>query len=360
MDADNAGTDGTSFVTSDNGTAAPLQAEIQTAHAALKSALLQLGLLSRFQRDVRTLGVQDYASKPPSNLTNALTQALKAYNDACNNMEMQIMRAKAALLYDGPGEEEPPQADEAVAENKKSDIVDAQGPDAIDVDEPMAGVPEQASPKNTDDSTAQPSTVENESPAVSSKEANTNPPSQSISSTSLLNVDDMEDLFGSGVSRSDTSNSTPANAGTLQSQQPQPDQNQQPQAQGEQPQQSQPQSEPFPAASSTSSLTANSSLPAENNASSGMAAVSSQTSDPTASLFGFDNSSNPAIGTTDMNFDFSNLTTDDFNSLLASLGDSSAAGGQSDSNNGLLSGFNLDTDLSAFLNTDINPSQGGS
>lgn len=40
MDADNAGTDGTSFVTSDNGTAAPLQAEIQTAHAALKVHML--------------------------------------------------------------------------------------------------------------------------------------------------------------------------------------------------------------------------------------------------------------------------------------------------------------------------------
>lgn len=56
-----------------------------------QTALLQLGLLSRFQRDIRTLGVQDYAAKPPSNMTYALLQALKTYNEACDSMETQLV-----------------------------------------------------------------------------------------------------------------------------------------------------------------------------------------------------------------------------------------------------------------------------
>lgn len=131
MDRQDASLDGSVLMTNENKAPPPLQAEIQTAHAAFKvptatrwqnrglhpeltilfallafdqTALLQLGLLTRFQRDVRTLGVQDYASKPPSNMTNALLQASKDYIGACNSMEAQIVNLLHNASYGGLAE----------------------------------------------------------------------------------------------------------------------------------------------------------------------------------------------------------------------------------------------------------------
>ena len=131
MNGEDAGVDRSILMTKETKPLPPLQAEIQTAHAAFKvptatrrqncryipkltilldslvfdqAALLQLGLLTRFQRDVRALGVQDYASKPPSSMTNALMQACKDYNGACNSMEAQIVRLFHLPLRRSPTE----------------------------------------------------------------------------------------------------------------------------------------------------------------------------------------------------------------------------------------------------------------
>ena len=58
----------------------------------IQSALLQIGLVLRFHRDVKVLGVESYAAKAPQSITRALEQAMKDYEGACDAMEEQLVR----------------------------------------------------------------------------------------------------------------------------------------------------------------------------------------------------------------------------------------------------------------------------
>jgi hypothetical protein len=58
-----------------------------------QTAIAQLGLVLRFHRDVKALGVESYAAKAPGSITRPLTHAIKEYNDACDTMEAELVRS---------------------------------------------------------------------------------------------------------------------------------------------------------------------------------------------------------------------------------------------------------------------------
>lgn len=242
------------------------------------------------------------------------------------------MRAKAALLYE-PSGEVGPQAEEHAISEEKAQAVDpkaAQAARAQSVDASMAEGLDDQQPRDLDESMAQPEGQEVGLPSNQPEEPAVSQPLQTASSSnSLLNIDEMEDLFGPGTSRTDTSTSTPANGGSLQAQQAQAEVTHL-------------QSGYNQAAALPADLTMP--MPENSNTSAGGSSALPQVFDQTSSMFDFGNNSDTNAGTSglpDTNFDFSHMTQDDFNSLLASIGDPSMTGVQSDSSTGLSQGFSL-------------------
>lgn len=251
------------------------------------------------------------------------------------------MRAKAALLYE-PSGEVAPQAEEDVISDEKAQAVDTQAALAQAVDASMAEGLDDQQPRDLDESMAQSEGHEGGLPSNPPEEPAVSQPLQTASSSnSLLNIDDMEDLFGPGTSRTDTSTSTPANGGSLQAQQAQ--------AEVTHLQSGDNQAAPLPADLTMPSFSSSTMMPENSNTSAGESSALPQVFDQTASMFDFGNSTGANTSTSglpDTNFDFSHMTQDDFNSLLASIGDPSMTGGQSDSSTGLGQGFNLGKQVS--------------
>lgn len=225
------------------------------------------------------------------------------------------MRAKAALLYDPSNDtRSSPEGFAMPTEHKEAGVVDSEGP--LQQEQPLETATRAGPPEPL---------VLLQPPATSRAE-----------STSLLNDDEMEDLFGPGTAKTDTSMiSTPANAG---SQQPQYDVSHAQSGEG--------QSAPVSASLSDPSATSNPLVQDFINpqASAALVTAPTQPFDPTASMFDFsqnDTSNTGALGLPDTNFDFSHMTSDDFNSLLATLGASSGGDSQGGLGNDLLQGLNL-------------------
>lgn len=165
------------------------------------------------------------------------------------------------------------------------------------------------------------------------------PPIQDTAS--LLNNDEMEDLFGPGTGKTtDTSMSTPAYPGTLQTQQDQAiavtEAQQEQSSHSEQPS--------FIASLAAPALPTSLSSSSQGNDNNLLPSAPARAADQAASMFDFGNigpSDNGSSALPDTNFDFSHMTSDDFNSLLASLGASGGGDGQINNGNDLLSGLNL-------------------
>ena len=222
------------------------------------------------------------------------------------------MRARAALLYEADGGVDPVHPGTSNLDRTKDTVMEA-------VDQSKAGEAQEDSVP---------------SPGLPEELSLLQPPPDRAESTSLLNDAEMEDLFGPGTAKTDLSMiSTPANAG---SQQAQSDPSM---LQGYE-------SHSVGLASSLSTPTFAQDISLQtDSAFQGQVppSATSQSFDPAASMFDFNgnngmDSADTALPST--NFDFSHMTSDDFNSLLATLG---ASGGnvQGEGGNDLLQGLNL-------------------
>lgn len=226
------------------------------------------------------------------------------------------MRARAALLYDPAAEKATPTHDHQQSEATQAKKDEA-GDESMDV-EPR------------EEQMLVPSLPED---MLLQQKAEAKPESSSV-----LNDAEMEDLFGPATAKTDLSMiSTPANTSSQQL-----------------PTETSRIAETekdvsLPSAPTDAAVYGPNAQP-QDGANSGVeahapvSAVSgSQPPDPTASLFDFSsidtNTLNSASSLPENNFDFSHMTTDDFNSLLASLGASGGGSGSTGTN--LLEGLDL-------------------
>lgn len=228
------------------------------------------------------------------------------------------MRARAALLYE-PGAErgstlQRDEHTETTQEDKKNDGDASMAAEALEEQMSISSLPGSNAPVDAAEATS-----------------------------SLISDAEMEDLFGPATAKSDLSMlPTPANGssqqGTTEPAKVTESENQ----------------APVPAASSTSITVDLNAQPQDNVDSRSQATAlpigdpPSHLSDPTGSILDFGSTDanvnllNSTSALPDTNFDFSHMTTDDFNKLLASLGASAeGSGGQAESGTNLLPGLNL-------------------
>ncbi|KAI1786297.1 hypothetical protein LXA43DRAFT_927779, partial [Ganoderma leucocontextum] len=92
-----------------------LEAEITALSSCLRTAVVKKGQIYGFYTDVKRLGIQQYAPKPPRSLTSALGREIVKYDQVCDAMESHLLRAISVLHRDLAREEQRIKAEEEAA-----------------------------------------------------------------------------------------------------------------------------------------------------------------------------------------------------------------------------------------------------
>ncbi|KAI0044372.1 hypothetical protein FA95DRAFT_262211 [Auriscalpium vulgare] len=77
-----------------------LEAEFDALSSSLRTAAVKTGQIYGFYADSTRLGIQNYAPHPPQSLTAALGREVERYDQLCDTMESQLLRAIAVLQRD--------------------------------------------------------------------------------------------------------------------------------------------------------------------------------------------------------------------------------------------------------------------
>ncbi|KAJ7456453.1 hypothetical protein FB451DRAFT_1048370 [Mycena latifolia] len=96
--------------------------EVTALATTLKNAVVKTGELYGFYADTRKLGIQSYAPSPPLSLTAALGREVEKYDQLCDSIESQLLRAISVLQRDLAREERRIKEAEAEAEAKAKTI----------------------------------------------------------------------------------------------------------------------------------------------------------------------------------------------------------------------------------------------
>ncbi|KAK7064711.1 hypothetical protein R3P38DRAFT_2826089 [Favolaschia claudopus] len=96
--------------------------EVTALSACLKNAVVKTGQLYGFYADTRRLLIQNYAPAPPQSLTAGLGRELEKYDQLCDSIESQLLRAISVLQRDLGREERRIKEAEAEAEAKANSI----------------------------------------------------------------------------------------------------------------------------------------------------------------------------------------------------------------------------------------------
>ncbi|TBU58826.1 hypothetical protein BD310DRAFT_926224 [Dichomitus squalens] len=89
--------------------------EITALSSCLQTAVIKTGQIYGFYTDVKRLGIQQYAPKPPRSLTSALGREIVKYDQLCDAMESHLLRAITVLQRDLAREEQRIKAEEEAA-----------------------------------------------------------------------------------------------------------------------------------------------------------------------------------------------------------------------------------------------------
>ncbi|KAF8213706.1 hypothetical protein K438DRAFT_1106357 [Mycena galopus ATCC 62051] len=96
--------------------------EVMALSTCLKNAVVKTGQLYGFYADTRKLGIQQYAPAPPQSLTSALGREVEKYDQLCDSIESQLLRAISVLQRDLAREERRIKDAEAEAEAKAKTV----------------------------------------------------------------------------------------------------------------------------------------------------------------------------------------------------------------------------------------------
>ncbi|KAI0063106.1 hypothetical protein BV25DRAFT_1824656 [Artomyces pyxidatus] len=77
-----------------------LESEMDALANCLRAAAVKTGQIYGFYADARRLGIHNYAPHPPQSLTAALGREVERYDQLCDTMESQLLRAIAVLQRD--------------------------------------------------------------------------------------------------------------------------------------------------------------------------------------------------------------------------------------------------------------------
>ncbi|KAH9850658.1 hypothetical protein C2E23DRAFT_734732 [Lenzites betulinus] len=92
-----------------------LEGEITALSSCFQQAVVKTGQVYGFYTDVQRLGIQKYAPHPPRSLTAALGREVERYDQLCDAIESQLLRAIAVLQRDLAREEQRIKAEEEAA-----------------------------------------------------------------------------------------------------------------------------------------------------------------------------------------------------------------------------------------------------
>ncbi|KAJ7785737.1 hypothetical protein B0H16DRAFT_1875883 [Mycena metata] len=96
--------------------------EVTALATCLKNAVVKTGQLYAFYADTRKIGIQNHAPAPPQSLTSALGREVEKYDQLCDSIESQLLRAISVLQRDLAREERRIKEAEAEAEAKAKSI----------------------------------------------------------------------------------------------------------------------------------------------------------------------------------------------------------------------------------------------
>ncbi|KAJ7102457.1 hypothetical protein B0H15DRAFT_814700 [Mycena belliarum] len=96
--------------------------EVAALTTCLKNAVVKTGELYGFYADTRKLGIQNYAPSPPASLTAALGREVEKYDQLCDSIESQLLRAISVLQRDLAREERRIKEAEMEAEAKANSM----------------------------------------------------------------------------------------------------------------------------------------------------------------------------------------------------------------------------------------------
>ncbi|KAI0757431.1 hypothetical protein C8Q80DRAFT_1333973 [Daedaleopsis nitida] len=89
-----------------------LEEEVTALSACLQNAVVRTGQVYGFYTDVKRLGIQHYAPRPPRSLMSSLGREIVKYDQLCDAMESHLLRAIAVLQRDLAREEQRLKAEE--------------------------------------------------------------------------------------------------------------------------------------------------------------------------------------------------------------------------------------------------------
>ncbi|KAI0735689.1 hypothetical protein C8Q76DRAFT_610146 [Earliella scabrosa] len=92
-----------------------LEAEVTALSSCLQNAVVKTGQVYGFYTDVKKLGIQQYAPRPPRSLTSSLGREIVKYDQLCDAMESHLLRAITILQRDLAREEQRLKAEEEAA-----------------------------------------------------------------------------------------------------------------------------------------------------------------------------------------------------------------------------------------------------
>ncbi|KIY50442.1 hypothetical protein FISHEDRAFT_27938, partial [Fistulina hepatica ATCC 64428] len=83
-----------------------LEPEVDALSTCLKNAAVKTGQIYRFYADAHKLNIQTHAPRPPQSLVASLGREVEKYDQLCDAIETQLLRAIAVLQRDLTREEE--------------------------------------------------------------------------------------------------------------------------------------------------------------------------------------------------------------------------------------------------------------
>ncbi|RPD58449.1 hypothetical protein L227DRAFT_550749 [Lentinus tigrinus ALCF2SS1-6] len=92
-----------------------LEAEVTALSQCLQNAVVKTGQVYGFYTDVKRLGIQQYAPRPPRSLMSSLGREIVKYDQLCDAMESHLLRAITVLQRDLAREEQRIKAEEEAA-----------------------------------------------------------------------------------------------------------------------------------------------------------------------------------------------------------------------------------------------------
>ncbi|KAI0719108.1 hypothetical protein C8T65DRAFT_693414 [Cerioporus squamosus] len=92
-----------------------LEAEVTALSSCLQNAVVKTGQVYGFYTDVKRLGIQQYAPRPPRSLMSSLGREIVKYDQLCDAMESHLLRAITVLQRDLAREEQRLKAEEEAA-----------------------------------------------------------------------------------------------------------------------------------------------------------------------------------------------------------------------------------------------------